>query len=424
MYKKYVFDNGLRLVLCPMSEMRSVAIGVWVGVGGRYENDEICGVSHFLEHMLFKGTKKRTAAQISQSIEGIGGNMNAFTTEELTCFYVKVMEDHFKQAIGVLSDMFENPAFKTKDIDRERAVILEELRMNIDVPSNFVYELLRRIMWPKHPLGRMLIGTENTLNTIKRQNLIEFKNKNYSAQNMVIAIAGKINPHEVVHEVEKKFTFLKKNLTPSFAPARDGQVKSLVKIQHKKTEQTHFCIGVRSFHRNHPDRFALRVLNAILGENMSSRLFQEIREKLGLSYDISSSVERFLDTGSLVISGGVDIRHLPKVVEKTLLELEKLKRKPISKKELNMAKKYCVGQTSLELEKTSSQMIYIGESELSSGKIFEIDEIIRKVQSVTAEDIQKVAQKLFVDEHLNLAVIGPVKNTSKIENLFSLQIST
>jgi len=419
-YKKIKFENGLRLVTCPMSEMRSITIGIWVGVGGRHEEDALSGVSHFLEHMLFKGTQKRTAAQISQAIEGVGGSMNAFTAEESTCFYVKVMSDHFNQAIDVLADMFHSPSFLPKDIDRERRVILEEFRMNIDQPSHYVFDLLRNVMWPRHPLGRMLIGTEKTISNIQRKNLIDFKERNYTAENIVVAIAGRMDEKKVIDLVRKKFLFLQKSGFPGYLRVKDEQKTSQGEILHKKTEQTHFCIGVRALERDHPDRFALRVLNAILGENMSSRLFQEIREKLGLSYDINSSVERFSDTGVLIVSGGVDIRHLPQAIEKTLKELEKIKKKMVPKRELEMAKEYCVGQMSLAVEKTSSQMVYIGESELSSGEILSIDEMIRRVRKVTAEDIQRVSKELFVNHRLNLAVIGPVDRKERIKNLFHL----
>lgn len=419
-YKKVKFENGLRLVTCPMSEMRSISIGVWVGVGGRHEEDSLSGVSHFLEHMLFKGTKRRTAAQISQAIEGVGGSMNAFTTEENTCFYVKVMSDHFSQAIDVLADMFRDPSFLPKDIDRERRVILEELRMNIDQPSHYVFELLRNVMWPKHPLGRMLIGTEETIRDIRRQNLIKFKGKHYTAENIVISIAGHMNENKIIKEIRKKFLFLRRNGLPKYLHVRNGQKDPQSEVLFKKTEQTHFCIGVHALHRDHPDRFALRVLNVILGENMSSRLFQEIREKAGLSYDINSSVERFLDTGALIISAGVDIRQLPRAIDKTLAELLKLKKKAVSKRELEMAKEYCIGQTSLAVEKTSSQMIYMGDSELCSGEILSVDNLISEIRKVNSEDVQRVSQELFVNQKLSLAVIGPVTHKEKIKNLFGL----
>jgi predicted Zn-dependent peptidase len=225
---------------------------------------------------------------------------------------------------------------------------------------------------------------------------------------------------KVIDLVRKKFSFLRKSGFPGYLRVKDEQKTSQGEILHKKTEQTHFCMGIRALERDHPDRFALRLLNAVLGENMSSRLFQEIREKLGLSYDINSSVERFSDTGVLIVSGGVDIRHLPQAIEKTLEELEKMKKKIVPKRELEMAKEYCVGQTSLAVEKTSSQMVYIGESELSSGEILSIDEIIRRIRKVTAEDIQRVSRDLFVNHRLNLAVIGPVDRKEKIKNLFHL----
>ncbi len=419
-YRVSKFDNGLRLVTCPMTDAKSVSMGVWVGVGGRYEEDKISGVSHFLEHMLFKGTKKRTAKQISQAIEGVGGNTNAFTTEECTCFYAKVTDDHFDQTLDVLADMFKNPLFKSSDIERERGVILEELRMNVDVPAHRVFEILRELMWEKHPLGRMLIGTETTIKNIKRSDLVKFKEQNYTGPNIVVSIAGSMSQAKTISQVEKKFSFLKPENGLSYLPAVENQAKPETRIFKKKTEQTNFCIGIRALARNHEDRFALRVLNAILGENMSSRLFQEIREKQGLSYDIGSSIERFLDAGTLIISGGVDIKNLEKAIERTLKELGKVKKGSIRKEELSMAKEYSIGQLILGLEKSSSQMIYLGESEICSGNIMDIKELIRRIRAVKLEDVERVAQFLFVDKKINLAVVGPVEKDKTIQNLFSM----
>lgn len=419
-YRVSKFDNGLRLVTCPMTDAKSVSIGVWVGVGGRYEEDKTSGVSHFLEHMLFKGTKKRTAKQISQAIEGVGGNTNAFTTEECTCFYAKVTDDHFDQALDVLADMFKSPLFKSSDIDRERGVILEELRMNVDVPAHRVFEILRELMWEKHPLGRMLTGTEETIKNIKRSDLVKFKGQNYTGPNIVVSIAGSMSQAKTISQVEKKFAFLKPEKGLSYLPAIENQTKPESRIFKKKTEQTHFCIGIRALARNHEDRFALRVLNAILGENMSSRLFQEIREKQGLSYDIGSSIERFLDAGTLIVSGGVDVKNLEKAIEGTLKELAKLKKGSIHKEELNMAKEYSIGQLILGLEKSSSQMIYLGESEICSGYIMDIKELIRRIRAVKLEDVERVAQFLFVDKKINLAAVGPVEKEKTLQNLFSM----
>ncbi|MBI1884456.1 MAG: insulinase family protein [Chlamydiae bacterium] len=420
-YSKMRFQNGLRLAVCEMPDVRSVTLGVWVGVGGRFEEDSIAGVSHFLEHMLFKGTQKRTAVQISQAIEGVGGSMNAFTTEETTCFYAKVMAERFHEVLDVLADMVENAAFRPQDVKRERGVILEELRMNRDVPSNYVFELLGELMWPKHPLGRALIGTEETIRSLNRKDFLKFKDENYTASNIVIAVAGKVNFKEVGEAVGKKFSFLKSQKPRlNCLPVLETQKEPEVKIFKKKTEQTHLCIGVRAYHRNHQDRFSLRILNAILGENMSSRLFQVIREKMGLTYDISSSIERFSDTGSLVISAGVTLAHLPKALEGTLKELSKLAKKGVKKKEFEMAKEYCMGQVGLGMEKSSNQMVYIGESELSSGKILDFDELMAEIRAVTVDDIQRVAQDLFVDKKLNLAIVGPVQREKAVKRVFSM----
>ena len=419
-YIKYTLDSGVRLVMCPMSEMKSISIGVWVGVGGRHESDEMSGISHFLEHMLFKGTKKRTAAEISRAIEGIGGNMNAFTTEESTCFYVKVMGEKVNQALDVLADMFKEPAFHETELERERGVIREELKMSLDVPSQHVFEILRELMWPHQSLGRNLVGTEETIRHMKREHLFQFKDQNYTADNIVISIAGKMKSSEVKHDVEKKFAFLKNRGKPVFIPADEKQHKPEIKIFRKKTEQTHFCIGVRAYRKNHPDRFAQRILNAILGENMSSRLFQQIREKMGLSYDISSNMERFQDTGSMLVAGAVDERNLVKAIQAVLGELVKLAQVKVSSDELAMAKEYCVGQAGLGMERTSNQMIYMGESELSSGRILPFPDMVRSMRRVIREDVKKVAEDLFREGKLNLAIVGPIREEEKLEKAFHI----
>lgn len=414
-------ESGVRVVTYEMPYMNSVSVGIWVGTGGRNEQDDISGISHFIEHLLFKGTQKRNNVEISQAIEGLGGVLNAFTGEEYTCYLAKVLSEYFDVTFDVLWDMVTNTVFSDKDIEKEKSVIKEEINMYLDLPGQYVHDLLNNLMWPNQPLGRILIGTEQTVDALNNDSIVAYKNQYYQPSNIVIAVAGDIKHDAVYNTVLSYLNVYSSNEDiPPVEPVREDQHSPESFVMQKDTEQTHLALGIRAYPRNHKDRYILKVLNTILGENMSSRLFQTIREDHGLAYSIHSSIERFRDTGALVISAGVEERNLIKCIELIMSELLKLKTQLVSDDELKRAKKYCVGQLSLGLEKTMNIMIWLGENLLCTGDVKEIDEILEGIKQVTATDIQRVCETLFVDQRLNLAVIGPIADSAAVEKVLKV----
>ena len=402
-----------------MPQMESVAIGVWVGIGGRYEPKCVSGISHFIEHLLFKGTHRRNAKQISETVEGIGGYLNAFTGEENTCYYAKASHKHLDTLLDVLSDMYLHPRFAVSEIDKERQVIKEELLMYRDQPDHYVHELLTEIVWPEHPLGRSLTGTPESLDSIRRATLLDFKHKKYVAANTIVAVAGHCRHDDIAARVQRTLSLSRNGAAPSFVPAREGQRAPRLRFLSKGVEQTHLALAIRGYSRNDPKRFAMKLLSVIVGENMSSRLFQAVRERHGLAYSIQSSTSFFADTGVLIISAGLDTKRLPKALDLVLQELNKLSRRPPSAVELQRAKDYSIGQMRLGLESTSNQMMWVGEHLLSYGFIHTPEEIERKIEVVTAEEIQSIATALFRDNRLSAAVITPSKDDKAVADLLS-----
>jgi predicted Zn-dependent peptidase len=411
--------TGVRVATAEMPQMESITIGLWVGIGGRYESKRMSGISHFIEHLLFKGTKRRSAKQISQTVEGIGGYLNAFTGEETTCYYAKASHRYLDTLLDVLGDMYLHAKFAATDIDKERQVIKEELLMYRDQPDHYVHELLTEALWPNQPLGRSLTGTPESLDAIVRPTLLDFKGGNYIAANTVIAVAGHCRHQDILARVERILLLGRDGRTPHFEPARDGQRSPRLRFLSKNVEQTHLAIGVRGYSRKDTRRFPMKLLSVLLGENMSSRLFQTIREQHGLAYSIQSSTSYFADTGAFVISAGLDTKRLPKALRLVLRELKRIAKRPPSADELRRAKDYSIGQMRLGLESTSNQMMWIGEHLLAYGFIHTPEEIERKIEAVTPEQIQSVAGEMFRDNRLNAAVITPSKEERAVEDLLS-----
>ncbi|MBI4970956.1 MAG: insulinase family protein [Candidatus Omnitrophica bacterium] len=405
--------NGLKVATIEMPGKDSVAAGVWVKVGGRYENATYAGISHFVEHMLFKGTKNRNTREIKEDVEGVGGMINAFTAEELTCYFVKMLKNHFHLAIDVLSDMINNPLFLQSEIDKERGVILEEIKMYLDLPSQHVHELIGTMLWPDQPLGLLLAGDEKSVARIKRPNLVGFIKRNYHPRNILLTVAGDVEHSETMKLAEKYFPAPDKSDESEFEKARISQTKPNLMLVDKKTEQTHFVIGLHGYSRNHPLRYRASLLNIIMGANMSSRLFEEVREKRGLAYEIRSSNNFLQDTGSFTISAGVETKKAPTAIKVILKELEKIKNKPVSGDELKRAKDYFLGQFCMGLEDTLDHMSWIGERVLYTGEIPNRYEIEKEINRMTAEDISEAARDIFQNNHLNLALIGPLADKSK-----------
>lgn len=412
--------NGLTVITSEMPHMASISLGIWVGVGGRHEPAALSGVSHFIEHLLFKGTHSRSAKQISQDVEGIGGYLNAFTSEENTCFYSKARHDRLQELLDVLLDMFLNSTFDPVEIDKERNVIKEELAMYLDQPQHHVQELLNETLWPNQPLGRSLTGTPKTLDAMDRPQILKYRRANYVSSSTLVAAAGNLNPDRVVKAVSRLARHFPQGHRPQFVPALNGQKEPVVRLFSKDTEQTQLALGIRTCSRHDERRFALRLLNTVLGENMSSRLFQVVREDHALAYSIFSSLSFFDDVGTLTVSAGLDTDKLPRVLKLVIEELRRLNTTLLTPAELRRTRDYVIGQIDLSLESTENQMMWLGEHLLGYGKIMPAKEIKQRLSDVTAAEIRAVARDFFRPERLNLALVSPLKTEKNLAKLLVL----
>lgn len=399
--------SGVRVVTAPMPHVESVSIGIWVGAGGRCETATQSGVSHFLEHILFKGTARRTAREISQAIEGRGGDINAFTQEENTCYYARVAAPHTWQALDVLVDMIQHPRLSPSDIRKERDVIIEEIMMVRDQPHQQVEEVLGEMMWWDHPLGRPLAGTCETVKGIGREELLAYMRRHYVPANIVVAFAGKVDHDSCVECVKAAFPGKAGAVPPRFLPAGKAVKCRPLDVLSKEVEQAHMALGFRSFGRRDPRRFALKLLSVILGENMSSRLFQVVREQYGLAYAIQCGGHLFHDTGGFVITGGLDRERMEKALALIARELRRIKDTPVGRREMERARDYSIGQIQLGLESTTSQMMWIGEHILAYGRVKDPEEGIQSLKKVTAADIQQLARELLQPGQASLAMVMP-----------------
>ena len=422
MYEVTRLDNGLRVVTCRTKAANSAALGIWVGTGSRYEPKDVSGISHFIEHLLFKGTNKRSARAIKTSIEGRGGSLNGFTSEEITCFLCKVLLKDLKSGIDVLSDMVTGSLFNRDDIEKERTVICEEIKMYLDLPSYYVSELLGELLWPGQPLGRFISGTVDTVGKIKRADMVKYLKNHYVPGNMIVAVTADL-PHQDILKWSKEYLTLGSLKKPSrFQPAKESQAKPRIRFHWQETKQVHLALGCHSLSRLDPDRYALSLLNVILGSNMSSRLYETVREKKGLAYDIASHLRRYQDTGAFSVNMGVEKGKVVKALKLVLAELGKISQKPVRDDEIKRAKHFFKGQFLIGLEDNLNHMLWMGERLLTTGRIPDTLEIVKKIDSVSKQDIKRVAGKLFTNRNINLAVIGPLadQERSNIEKIFSL----
>ena len=420
MIDKFNLKNGLTVIGHRMPSLSSVSIGIWIGAGSRYESKKINGISHFLEHLLFKGTKKRSCQQLTQAIEGIGGSFNGFTSEEATCYLVKVINKHTDVGFDILSDMVRNPLLKKEDVEKERKVIAQEIKMYEDLPSHYVHEIFDELLWPNHPLGRNIAGTLKSLSAIKRNDLLDYWKEYYQAKNVVLTIAGNYQKGKVKELAAHYLSKLGKGKYQQFSSAKEKEKFPDIKILFKKTEQVHLCLGGRGFSRNHPDRYGIGLLATILGGNMSSRLFREVREKRSLAYDIRAESKQYHDTGAFVVSAGVAPEKTKETLRVILNELKKVKEEKVKEDELKRAKDFLLGQLLLGLEDSSTYMLWLGSQQLTEGKIRSLKEVKSKINRVNREDIKRIAQALFQRDNLNLALIGPLKNEEEISSLLKI----
>jgi predicted Zn-dependent peptidase len=403
MINKYSCKNGVRIVLENIPTVRSVAIGVWIGTGSRNEDPQTNGISHFLEHMFFKGTKNRSAKEIAESFDSIGGQVNAFTSKEYTCYYAKVLDTHAQFALDVLADMFFNSTFVEEELNKERNVVLEEIKMYDDTPDDIVHDLLSRAIYGDHPLGYPILGTEETLNTFTSSTLKDYIHNRYTPENVVISIAGNVSDKFIL-EVEKYFG--------SYEGGNSATLENIPVFQSnrlsrkKETEQAHLCLGFEGLKIGHEDVYSLIILNNILGGSMSSRLFQEVREQRGLAYSVFSYHSAYQDNGVVTVYGGTGAKQLDVLYETIQETLEKLKQDGITDKELNNSKEQLKGSLMLGLESTNSRMSRNGKNELLLKRHRTLDEIIEQIDLVTKQSVNGMATSVFTDQY-SVSLISP-----------------
>jgi len=420
LYQKTTLDNGLRVLTANMPHTRSVSICIFIGVGSRYETGPQSGVSHFIEHLMFKGTPRRaTARDISMAIEGVGGTINAGTDKELTIYWCKTAQPHFSLALDVLSDMLLHSKFAPDDIESERQVIIEEIHMGKDSPSQQVNMLIDELLWPGHPLGRDIAGDKDSVAGISREMMLGYLACQYLPGNTVVSIAGALKHREMVTVVNQALGgWADEQPHPKYSPYQKQKFPRLT-VERKDTEQVHLCLGLNGLSLLHPRRFVLDLLNVILGEGMSSRLFTEIRDRLGLAYSIHSYVDHFLDTGAMTIYAGVEPKNLPVAIKAILEQLSRLK-EPIPETELTKAKELAKGRLLLRMEDSRNVAGWMGGQEILTGKILSVDQVASIIDAITADEIERLAQELLVASQLRLAVVGPVAEDEPLDKLLTL----
>ncbi len=421
MVHKTRLENGLQILTRSMSQTRAVSVGLLVGTGSRYESDEVGGASHFIEHMLFKGTARRpTARHIAEAIEGIGGYSNAYTDQETTTYWAKVAAPHFAEAADVLTDMLRCSIFDRDEVEKERRIIVEEINMTIDSPDQWVGILLGQLVWPDHPLGRDVAGTRETVVNISRDQLLDFKRRHYLPGQTVVSVAGNVTHQEVVDVTMERLADWSPAPANGYLPAPDGPLSPRFLVEDRQTEQGHLCLAVPGLSRTHPDRFTLGLLNTILGEGMSSRLFLEVREAQGLAYAVDSALSMLAETGLLVVYAGVEPKRAPHAVRAVLAELSRLRKEPVPEVELAKAREYLKGRLVLGLEDSGAVSAWYGRQTLLLDEILTPDEVLAAYDAITAEDVQRLAQALFTGNQVCMAAVGPFSEGNELGELLSL----
>ncbi len=422
MFKKTKFPNGLRLVTVPLKSTKAVTVLVLAGAGSKYEDRENNGISHFLEHMFFKGTKKRpNTLAIAETLDRVGGEYNAFTGKEYTGYYAKVGAKHLDLALDWVSDIFLNSKLNSEEIEREKGVIIEEINMYLDTPIKYISDLWEDLLYGNQPAGWSIAGDKKVVAKMKRNQFLDYLQSHYVAKNTVVVVAGNIsriqNPKS---KIQSYFANIKTGKLKSKKKVIEKQDKPRILVHYKKTDQTHFYLGVRAYNIFDERKYALGVLNIILGGNMSSRLWISVREREGLAYYIRSLVQPYTDSGYLATRAGVDNKRIEKAIRIILDEYKKITREKISAQELKKAKDYIKGSTILDLESSDAVASFIGGQEILTNKILTTEQKFAKIDSVTVEDIQKIAQDIFKPKKLNLALIGPFRDKKKFEKLLNI----
>ena len=404
--RRTVLPNGLLVLTESMPHMRSVSMGAWINSGSRDEPVEENGLSHFVEHMVFKGTTSRSAQDIAREVDGIGGNLDAFTGKESVCFNIKVLDEHTPEALDVLSDLVLHPKFSEADLAREQGVILEEIKMDEDNPDYLIHETFTKKFWPNHPLGRSILGTAETVSSFDRDTVLSHHARRFNPHGMVFAAAGNLHHDRFLAMVEKHFGGMAATAKPQPSESAPVPTPHITLKKKKSLEQVQFCLGMTAPAVSSPDRFGLYLLNSILGGGMSSRLFESIRENEGLAYSIYSEMNPFRDTGSMMVYAGMSLDKTERVLELTLAELRRLKNETVAEAELKRVKDQMKSNIVLGLESSASRMSNLARQQLYFGRLFPVDEVVAEIDRVTTDRVQELANQLFVQENLALTLLG------------------
>ena len=417
-YKKKVLKNGLRIVTVPMHDNKTVTVLVLVEAGSKYEDKKENGISHFLEHMCFKGTTKRpNAGDISLELDRLGAQSNAFTSHEFTGYYAKVHAKNVYKVIDIISDMYLSPIFDEGEIKKEKGVIVEEMNMYEDLPMRKVGYLFMELLYKDNPVGRTILGDKDFIKKAEQKDFIEYRNKHYVASATTVIVAGNIDEKRVIKDIEDKFEKISHSKKEGKEKVKEIQKKPELKIEYKKSDQSHLILGVRAFDFSKKDNLITSVLCGVLGAGMSSRLFKKLREEMGVCYYVKAENDSYSDHGYLGVSAGVDNKRIKEVVEVVLGEFKKLKDELVSEKELKKVKEAMISSLILGLESSDSYSEYYGIQEVLNRPINTPQEKIKKIKAITAKDIKRVANKIFVNESLNLAVIGPIKDKKPLQKI-------
>lgn len=420
-YEITKLKNGLRVILVPNKHVDSIDVSIMFRVGSRCEREDIAGISHFLEHMFFKGTKKRPKAQnISEAVDSVGGYMNAFTSQEYTGYYIKVAKQYTELAVDVLSDMILNSKFDSKEIARERNVIKEEMKMYEDTPIQYVWNLWNEVLYGKQGLGRDIAGSFKSLDNIDRGSMVGYRDSYYSVANGLMVIVGNFEEKKLMALLNKYWSGIPDGDKSVFGATDDSQKKSSLNLLYRDIQQANFCLGVRAYKSFDPKQYINAVMSIVLGEGMSSRLFLKVRERRGLAYSIWSGADTYTDVGNFVVKTGTDDEKAEKAIKLILEEFDVVKQKLISAKEISKAKNYFKGKMILSLENPEAIASMVGMQTLLHEKVISPDKIMAKIDAVTAEQVRDLAREMFVPEKLNLAIIGPFKNEDKFKKLLKI----
>jgi predicted Zn-dependent peptidase len=403
--ERTVLSNGIRVITERMPHVRSVSAGIWIGTGSREEPDEESGISHFIEHMVFKGTKNRSAEEIARSVDSIGGGLDAFTSKELVSYNVKVLDEHLPEAFDIVTDLVRNPLFDQGDIEKEKGVILEELKMEVDNPEYLIHEIFSSSFWKGHPLGRPILGTRQTIRSFDRRMIESYYRRYYAPSNILVTAAGNVDHKNLVKLTRDRFKDLKPRRLP---PARSKpQPKAPLIFREKKSlEQLHLYLGVPSVPMTHESRFACYILNAVLGGGMSSRLFQNIREKQGLAYSVYSELAMYRDAGCMLVYAGTSPKSAGRVMESIIKEIREICTNLVPAEEMRRTKDHLKGSFVLGLESTSSRMTNLARQELYFKQFFSIDEMLKRIENVTPEEVRALAQEFFDTSKFAVAMLG------------------